>query len=244
MGSITRIENCYKSGTTTISTLVTVSGIHSHSRQCKQMYNTILLPMSRGINANRNINASPIQNPTNNLHLISRTLHHYICKGDAMGALNSWQTATCLPIFKYLQAERATRQRRPLLEYITWQLRLLAYHWKHSFQLCYLHVALQKRPFSGGNQAPICRQIVYCLCRWRVGNVAILHIKWRLQRIFVSAHLSLDACDTCPTHGNTHLPRWARGPLWRPSSRHFFPSLYFIYPSRLVYLQVDTPFWI
>ena len=70
-------RDSYKSGTTTISTPVTVLEIHSHSRQCKKMYNTIILPTSRGINANWNINASPIQNPTNNLHLMSRALHHY-----------------------------------------------------------------------------------------------------------------------------------------------------------------------
>ena len=81
VGPITQIENCYKSRTTTISTLVTILGIHSHSRQCKQMECIIILPTSRCINARQNINASHVKNPTNNLHLISRALHHilYIC---------------------------------------------------------------------------------------------------------------------------------------------------------------------
>ena len=35
------------------------------------------MPTSRGINTDRNINASPIKNPTDNLHLMPRALHHY-----------------------------------------------------------------------------------------------------------------------------------------------------------------------
>ena len=41
----------------------------------------------------------------------------------------------CLPIFKSLQVERATRQRRPLLQLKTKQLMLLARRWKRSLQL-------------------------------------------------------------------------------------------------------------
>ena len=40
-----------------------------------------------------------------------------------------------LPIFNYLQAERATRQRRPLLQLKTKQLMLPARHWKRLLQL-------------------------------------------------------------------------------------------------------------
>ena len=35
-----------------------------------------MLPTFRGINAERNINASPIKNLIDNLHLMSRALHH------------------------------------------------------------------------------------------------------------------------------------------------------------------------
>ena len=56
--------------------------------------------------------------------------------------------------------------------------------------------------------------------------------------------LALNACGAFPTHGNTHLPWWARGPLWRSSSGHFFPFLYFMYPPRLGYIRVAAPFWI
>ena len=117
-------------------------------------------------------------------------------------------------------------------------------YWKRSLQLCCPQVALQKRPFSDSNQAPDCRWIIYCLHRWRAGNAAILRIDWHLQHIVVSAHLLLQACVAFPNHGNTHLPRRARGPLWRPPSRHFFPSLHYIYPSRSGYIRVDAPFWI
>ena len=47
-----------------------------------------------------------------------------------------------------------------------------------------------------------------------------------------------------PNIGNTHLPRRATGPLWRPPSGHFFPSLHLNYPSQSGYIQVDAPFWI
>ena len=105
---------------------------------------------------------------------------------------------TCLPIFDCLQAESAMRQRRLLLQYVTRQLMLPAHRWKRSLQLCCPQVALRKRPFSDGNQAPDCRRIVYCLHKWRAGNAAILRVDRHLQRIVVSVHLSLDACDVFP----------------------------------------------
>ena len=46
-----------------------------------------------------------------------------------------------------------------------------------------------------------------------------------------------------PSIGNTHLPRQATAPLWRPPSGHFFPSLHLNYPSRLGYIRVVVPFW-
>ena len=149
-----------------------------------------------------------------------------------------------MPIFKCSQAERATRQRRPLLQYVAPQLMLPARRWKRSLQLCCPRFALRKRPFSDGNQAPDCRQMVLCLRRWQAGNSAIVCIDWCLQRIVVSAHLSLKSRDAFPKDGNTHLPWRARGPFWRPPSGHFFPSLRFIYPSRSGYIRVDAPFWI
>ena len=135
-----------------------------------------------------------------------RSLQLDICRGDAMEALYRWQTDTYLLIFKCLQVERATRQRHPLLQYVTRQLVLPMRHWKRSLQLCCRQVALQKRPFSDGNQALDCHWIVCCLCRWRAGNAAILRIDWCLQCIVASAHLSLHACVAFPNHGNTYLP--------------------------------------
>ena len=131
-----------------------------------------------------------------------------------------------------------------LLQYVAPQLRLPARHWKRSLQLCCPQLALRKRPFSDGNQAPDCRQMVLCLCRWRAGSSAILCVNWCLQRVVVSAQLSLESRDAFPKDGNTHLPCWARGPFWRPPSGHFFPSLRFIYPSRSGLIRVAAPFWI
>ena len=51
-----------------------------------------------------------------------------------MGAIYPRQTNTCLPIFCFLRAERATRPRRPLLQ-VTNRLKLPTHHWKRSFQL-------------------------------------------------------------------------------------------------------------
>ena len=138
----------------------------------------------------------------------------------------------------------ATRQRRPLLQYVMPQLRLPARRWKRSLQLCCPQLALRKRPFSDGNQAPDCRQMVLCLCRWRAGNSAILYVNWCLQHVVVSAQLSLESRTAFPNDGNTHLPWRARGPFWRPPSGRLFPSLRFIYPSRSGYIWVAAPFWI
>ena len=161
-----------------------------------------------------------------------------------MGALYQQQTDTCLLIFNCLQAERATRYSLPLLQYVTQQLALPARRWKRSLQLYCPQVALGKRPFSDGNQGPDCRQMVLSLRRWRAGSSAIFRVDWRLQRVVVSAQLSPDARDAFPNDRNTHLPCRARGPLWRPPSGHFFPSLRSIYPSRSGYIRVVVPFWI
>ena len=75
-----------------------------------------------------------------------RSLQLYKQRGLRMGAVYPRQTNTCLPIFCSLQAERATRQRRPFLQHVTWQLRLPAHRWKRSLQFCCPQVALRKRP--------------------------------------------------------------------------------------------------
>ena len=173
-----------------------------------------------------------------------RSLQLGICRGDAIGALYQRQTDTCLLIFKFLQVERVTRQCHPLLQYVTWQLRLPTCRWKRSLQVCCPLVALQKKPFFDGKQALDCHQMYLCLCRWRAGNSTILCVDWHLQRIVVSTQLSFDACEAFPNDRNTHLPCHVRRPLWRPPSGHFFPSLHFIYPSQLSYIWVDAPFCI
>ena len=64
-----------------------------------------------------------------------RLLQLGIWRGDEIGALYPWQTNACLPIFKCLQGERATRQRRPLLQLKTQQLMLPTCRWKRLLQL-------------------------------------------------------------------------------------------------------------
>ena len=77
-----------------ISTPVTISGIHKHFRQDRQMECTIMLPTFRGIDTDRNINTSPIKNPTDNLHLISKALHHYspLCESSCLDYTNGHKT--------------------------------------------------------------------------------------------------------------------------------------------------------
>ena len=45
------------------------------------------------------------------------------------------QTNACLPLFCFLRSQRATRQRRPLLQQVMRRLKLPAHRWKRSFQL-------------------------------------------------------------------------------------------------------------
>ena len=98
--------------------------------------------------------------------------------------------------------------------------------------------------FSNGNQPPDCHWIFVFLRRWRAGNAAILHVDWCLQHIVVSTNFSLKAWHAFPTKVNTHLPLWARGPLWRPPSGHSFPSLHSIYLPLSGLIRVAAPFWI
>ena len=62
------------------------------------------------------------------------------------GAVYPRQTNGYLPIFYSLQLERGTKQRLPLLQLKTQQLRLPVHRWKCSLQFYCLRVALQKRP--------------------------------------------------------------------------------------------------
>ena len=161
-------------------------------------------------------------------HCWKRSLQHSTCSGDANGSGFPTANSYFLLIFSFLRVERATRQRRPLLQHVKQQLRLPARCWKRSLQVSYPHVALRRGHISDSNPAPDCRWIVFCLRRYQATNAAIMCVDWRLQRVVVSAHLSFHSCDAFPTHGNTHLPRRATGPLWRPPSGRFFPSLRYI----------------
>ena len=123
-------------------------------------------------------------------------------QGDAMEALYRRQTDTCLPIFKCLQAERATRQRRPLLQLKTKQLMLPARCWKRSLQLgtCKWDAmeALYRR------QTKICLPIFNCLQVERATRQRHPFVQLKTK------HMMLPACRwkrsvqhrECRLHGN------------------------------------------
>ena len=64
------------------------------------------------------------------------------------------QTNTCLPIFCFLRAERATRQRCALLQQVIHRSKLPAHRWKRSFELS---------TFSGDEKASILPMADKCL---------------------------------------------------------------------------------
>ena len=68
---------------------------------------------------------------------IARSAHFSLVRlvGIEKRVLYQRQTHACLPIFYFLRAERATRQRRPLLQQVMRQSKLPAHRWKRSFQL-------------------------------------------------------------------------------------------------------------
>ena len=162
-----------------------------------------------------------------------------------MEALYRRQTDTCLPILDCLQAKRATRQRRLLLQYVTRQLMLLARPPEAIIAtLLPADGTAKKSIFPTAIKLLIAvGSFIACTDGGRATPPSCASIG-TYKRVVVSAHLSLQACVAFPNHGNTHLPRRATGPLWRPPSGHFFPPLRYIYPSRSGYIRVDAPFWI
>ena len=90
-----------------------------------------------------------------------RSLQLSTCRWDAMEALYRWQTKTCLPIFNYLQAKRATRQRRPLLQLKMKRLMLPARrHWKRLLQLYKCNGHANGSPLPTANKIPVCQSSV------------------------------------------------------------------------------------
>ena len=70
-----------------------------------------------------------------------------------MGILYPRQIKTCLPIFNCLQAERATRQRRPLVKLKTKRLVLAARRWKRAVKQnkCRGHAKCSTLPTANKN---------------------------------------------------------------------------------------------
>ena len=213
------------------------------------------------------------------------------------------QTNIYLPIFYSLQTERATRQRRPLLQQETRRMMLPAHCWKRSLQQSkcsgdvngsglptadnYLFADLFLFLSGEGDEATspsfttryatieassalLKALIASLLPASDLVKEATFPMAIRLLiavRLLVACAdgewapapscVLMGACNAllqarihCSMHvmrisniGNTHLPRWATGPLWRPPSGHFFPSLHLNYPSRSGYIGVAVPFW-
>ena len=79
---------------------------------------------------------------------------------------------------KCLQAERATRQRRPLLQLKTRGLMLPARCWKRLLQLYQCKVHANGSTLSTTNKAPICWSLIVYKWRGRWGNVALFR-SWK-----------------------------------------------------------------
>ena len=91
-----------------------------------------------------------MQHVAHRLRLLGRCWKHSLQHNKSMGVkygrhFTHGKEITFLQIFYSLQAERATRQLRPLLPYATGQLRLPMHRWKRSLQLYCPQVALQKK---------------------------------------------------------------------------------------------------
>ena len=103
---------------------------------------------------------------------------------------------------------------------------------------CCPQVASERGHHSDGNQFSGCRRIVSRDGRWRSGDVDIFSRRLALTpRWCKRAFRCRSAQMRVPYHGNTYLPWRARGPLRRPPSGHFFPSLRFSYPPQSSYIR-------
>ena len=99
-------------------------------------------------------------------------------------ALYQWQTNDCLPIFYFLRAKRATRQRRPLLQQVTRRSKLLAHRWKRSFQLGTFSGDEKASTLPNDKQMLVCQSFTFCERRGRRGNVALFYNKLRVDPSF------------------------------------------------------------
>ena len=66
----------------------------------------------------------------------------------------------CLPIFKCSQAERATRQRRPLLQLKTKRLMFPTRRWKRLLQLGICRGGANGNTLPTANKEPVCRSLI------------------------------------------------------------------------------------
>ena len=99
---------------------------------------------------------------------------YYMRRGMQTRAVSQWQINTCLPIFCHLGAERATRQRRPLLHLKTNRLMLPAL--AGSAHCNSLHAGRCERGrFHNSKQIPVCRSFTLYSRRGRRSNVYLFY---------------------------------------------------------------------
>ena len=137
------------------------------------------------------------------------------CKGEHF---THGKQNTCLPIFKCLQAERATRQRLPLLQLKTKRLRLPARHWKRSLQLGVCRGDANGSTLPTANKIPVCRSLSVYKRRGRRGNVALFVAEnaaiERFQLVAGSAH-----CNSVNAEG------MRTGALYPRQTKYLFADL-------------------
>ena len=199
--------------------------------------------------------------------------------------------------------ERATRQRRPLLQLKMWGLILPTRCWKRSLQqskcsgdangsdlptvnnylfadlflfmsgegdvasspsftTCYAAIEASSASLEAliASLLPACgptKEATFLMAIRLLIAVGLLVACKDSEWATTTSCMSMGACNALlqarihrsmhvmhiPNIGNTHLPRRPTGPLWRPPSGHFFPSLRLNYPSWSGYIWVVVPFW-
>ena len=108
-----------------------------------------------------------------------RSLQLGICRGMRWKHFTDGKQNTCLPIFDCLQTEKATRQRRPLLQLKTRGLMLPERPWKRSLQLGICRGDANGNILPTANKIPVCRSLIVYKQRGRRGNVALFYSRKR-----------------------------------------------------------------
>ena len=138
--------------------------------------------------------------------------------------------------FSFLRAERATRQRHPLLQQVTRLIQASsASHGNAHFSLVRSVGMQTASTFTHGKQMPVCQSFSFCERRGRRGNVALFYNKLRIdpsfQRIAWKRSFQLGAFSGdanrehfTPRPTNASLPKYLLFKLAERAKRRAFPS--------------------